>query len=111
MSAERGQPAPQFRLKNHYQRDCEENGKASNNPADHNKVQEGRDQCQRQKNDRQSGQDFRAARPPKIKIAVIYGYAQQNDFKGAAPSSGPKMDELINHLLFSRTASVMCNAF
>jgi len=110
MSTERRQTASQLRLKNHHQRDCQENREASHQPADHDEVEQGRDQRQRQKNDRQAGQHFSAARPAKIEIAVVDRDGQQKDFHSAAPSSKPEMNEFLNHVAFWRIASVTRNA-
>ena len=47
MPTERGQSAPQLRLKNHYQRDCKEDRKTSHDPTDHNQIEQLRNQRQR----------------------------------------------------------------
>src|SRR6266403_2250070 len=40
VTAERSQPTPKFRLKNHHQRNGKENREASHEPTDHNKIQQ-----------------------------------------------------------------------
>ena len=99
MPAKCGQTASQLRLKDHYQGNCEENRETAYDPADNNQIQQLRNQRQRQKNDRQSGQHLCAARSAKIKVAVVDRHAQQNDFKSAAPSSDPEVNELIDHFV------------
>ena len=79
MPAQFGQATTQFRLKNHDQRDGEKDRKASDDPADDDEIQQLRDQRQRQKNDGQTGQHFRAASAAKIKIAIINPDAEQDD--------------------------------
>src|ERR1700730_8212891 len=97
MPAQLGQTTPQLRLKNYDQRDREKNREPPDDPADHDQIEQLRNQRQRQKNNRQSGQHLSAARPAKVEVAVVDPDAQQNDLEGAAPSSEPKMDELLNH--------------
>src|ERR1043166_3984603 len=110
MSAKRSQATSQFRLKNHHQRDGEENRETPDDPSDHHQIQERGDQSQRKKDNRQSRQYFRPARSAEIKVAVINSHPQQNDFHQAPPASEPQIDELMNHFALCRIASVTRNA-
>src|SRR5437588_12347402 len=100
MTAQRGKSTQKHRLKDHYKDDREKNRKTAHEPADDNEIEQLRNQRQRQENDRQPSQYFRAARPAKVKIAIVDRHAQQNDFKSAAPASEPKMNEFLDHLVF-----------
>src|SRR5205814_3164697 len=97
MAAQLSQAAAQFRLENHHQRDGEKNGETPDDPADHDEVQQLRDQGQGQENDGQASEHFRAAGPTEIKIAVINPNTQQDDFNEAAPALDPKLKDLLHH--------------
>src|SRR2546423_5390279 len=107
VAAQLGQAAPQFRLEDHHERHRQKNGEAADDPADHDKIQQLRDQGQRQENDRKSGQHLRAARPAKIEIAVIDADAEQNDLEETSPAVEPKLENLLHHFATaSKSASV-----
>src|SRR5437879_2049883 len=110
MSTQLSQSAAQFRLKNYHQRDGEEDRKAANDPTDHDQIEELRDEGEGEKNDRQTGQHFRAARAAKIKITVVDHHAQENDLDGAPPFIEPKLGDLMDHRLAARSASVVRSA-
>src|SRR5882762_6514154 len=107
MTPELGQPASQLRLENHHQRDCEEYREAAQDPADHDQVQQGRDQSEGEKDNRQPGQHFGAARAAKVNIAVVNSDTEQNDFNDAAPAFEPELQNLLHH---DSTLSVIRNA-
>ena len=111
MFAERSQTTAQLRLKNHYQRNREEDRETPDDPANHHQIQQRGDQGQRKKNNRQSRQYFRPARPAEIQVAVIDGHPQQKDFHQAPPASKPQISELMNHFALCRIASVTLNAY
>src|SRR5947209_1631781 len=79
----------------------------AHDPTDHDKIEQLRNQRQRQKNNRQSCQHLRAARSAKIKVAIINPDTQQDDLEDAAPALQPKMEEFFDHC---STASVTRNA-
>src|SRR5450432_3259921 len=106
MSAQLSQRAAQLRLKNHHQRDREEDGKAANDPTDHHQVQKLRNERERKKNNRQTGEHFRAARATEIKVTVVDHHAQQDDLESAAPFIEPKLGDLMDHRRAARSASV-----
>src|SRR5450432_2742549 len=110
MAAELGQRAAQFRLKNNDQRDRDEDRKTSDDKADDDEIQQLRDECEREENNRQAGQHFRAARAAKIKIAVINYHAQEQDLANAPPSIEPQLSDLVDHWPTARRASVVRNA-
>src|SRR6266481_2096393 len=110
MSAERSQTTSQLWLKNHHQRDGEEDRETPDDPANHHQIQQRRDQGQREKNNRQSRQHFRPARSAEIQVAVINGHPQQKDFHQAPPASKPQISELMNHFALCRIASLTRNA-
>src|SRR6476646_7851215 len=110
MSAKRSQATSQFRLKNHHQRDSEEYRETADDPSDHHQIQQRGDQGQRKKDNRQSRQYFRPARPAEIEVAVRDGHPQQKYFHQAPPASEPQINELVNHFALCKIASVTRNA-
>src|SRR5882724_13705848 len=111
MPAKRSQATSQLRLKNHHQRDGEEDRETPDDPANHHQIKQRGDQSQREKNNRQSRQHFRPARSAEIEVAVIDGHPQQKNFHQAPPASKPQISELMNHFAFCRIASVTLNAY
>src|SRR6266404_6542345 len=111
MSAERSQTTSQLRLKNHHQRDREEDRETPDDPSNHHQIQQRGDQGQRKKNNRQSRQHFRPARSAEIEVAVIDGHPQQKDFHQATPASEPQINKLVNHFTLCRIASLTRNAW
>src|SRR5262245_24395659 len=111
MSSKRSKATSQLRLKDHHQRNGEENRETPDEPSNHHQIKQGGNQGQREKNDRQSRKHFRSARASEIKVAVIDGHPQQEDFHQASPASQPQINELVNHFVLCKTASVTCNAY
>src|SRR6266487_3057073 len=97
MSTQLGQAAPQLWLKNDDQRDGEKDRETAHDPTNHDKVKQLRNQGQRQKNNRQPGQNLGAARSAKIKVAIINPDTEQDDLEDAAPALQPKMQNFFNH--------------
>src|SRR5436305_5415930 len=97
MTAELGQAAPQFGLKNDDQRHREEDREAPHDPADHDQVEQRRDEGQRQENDGETSQHLGSARASKVKVAVVNDDTEQNDFKQTAPAARPEIKDLVNH--------------
>src|ERR1700720_1421725 len=97
MAAELGQTAAQFRLKDHNQGDREEDRETADEPPNHDQVQQGRDESQGQKNNRQPRQHFGAARAAKVKIAVVNPDTEQNDLDDAAPAFEPELEKFLHH--------------
>src|SRR5262249_45237455 len=106
MSPKRSQATSQLRLKNHHQRDGEEDRETSDDPSDHYQIQQRGDQGQGKKNNRQSRQHFRPARPAEVEVAVIDSYPEQKDLHQAPPPSQPQIYELMNHFALCKIASV-----
>ena len=77
-----------------HQRHREKYGEAANDPTDHGKIQQLRDQRQRQKNNCEPGQNFRATRPAKIQITVVNPDAQQDDLDRVPPASEPRLNQV-----------------
>src|SRR4029453_8910696 len=111
MPAKRSQATSQLRLKNHHQRDGEEDREAPDNPSNYHQIQQRGDQGQRKKHNRQSRQHFRPPRPPEVEVAVVNSHPQQKDFHQAAPASEPEINELVNHFVLCRIASLTRNAY
>src|SRR3954451_5349243 len=106
MPAKFREAATQLRLKDDDKRARQNHREAADNPADDDQVQQLRDQRQREENDREAGQHFRAARSFEVKVAVVNADAQQNDLEKAAPFIEPELDERLDHLAVARNASV-----
>ena len=110
MPAQFGEAAAQFRLENHHQRDRDEDGEASNDEADHDQVQQLRDEREREEDNRQAGQHFRSARPAEIEVAVINPDAQEHDLERAPPVIEKHLRELVNHRRRRRAVLRWCEA-
>src|SRR6478672_4949435 len=106
MAAQFGEATPQLRLENHNERHGEEDRKTPDDPADHDEVQQGRDQGQGEEYDREAGEDFGSAGAAKIKVAIVDPDAEQNDLDEAPPAFGPKLEDLLHHCFAVSKSSV-----
>src|SRR5260370_9693857 len=97
MASELGETASKLRLKNHNEGNREEDRDTAKEPADHDQVQQGRDEGQGQKNNCQPREHFAAASTAKIKIAVVNSDAEQNDLDDAAPAFEPELEKFLHH--------------
>src|SRR6267143_322511 len=79
MAAEIGQTAAKLGLKNY------------------DELQQRRDEGESQKNNRQPGQHFGAARAAKVKIAVVNSDTEQSYFDDAAPAFEPELEKFLRH--------------
>src|SRR5206468_3664412 len=107
MPPQLGQTASEFGLKDHNEGNGEEHRKTAEEPADHDQVQQRRDESEGEENNRQPGEHFGTARATKVKIAIVNTDAEQNDFNNAAPAFEPELEKFLHH---ASSASAARNA-
>src|SRR4051812_7525121 len=95
--AQFGEAAAQFRLEDHHECDREKDRKTADDPANDDEVQQLRYEGEREENDRKTGEDFRAAGPAEIEVAVIDPDAEQQDLGETSPAFDPELEELLHH--------------
>src|SRR5437879_12690375 len=74
-----GQTASEFGLKDHNEGNGEEHRKTAEEPADHDQVQQRRDETEGEENSRQPREDFGTATATKVKLAVVRPDAEQKE--------------------------------
>src|SRR4051794_8437152 len=97
MPAQFSETTAQLWLENHDERHREKDGETADDPTDDDEVQQLRNQRQGEKNDREAGQDFRAASAAKIEVAVIDANAKKQDLDKTSPALDPELEELVHH--------------
>src|SRR2546426_1061137 len=110
MTAQSGERAAQLRLKDDHQRDSEKRGQAPNNPADHNELQQLRDQREGEKNYRETRENLRATRAAEVEIAIIDRRPEQRDLDRRTPVLFCEIKSLLPHTHASRIASIIRSA-
>src|SRR5204862_4979192 len=83
--------------KNNHQCNGKEDGKTTNDPANDGDFQQGGDQGQCQKDNGETGQNFRATGAAEVKVTIVNHHREQDDFEGVAPADDDEMDNPINH--------------
>src|SRR5437899_5874418 len=97
MAPQLGQTASEFRLKDRREDTGEEHQKTEEEPADHEQVQQWRDESEGEENNRQPREHFGTARATKVKIAIVNTDAEQNDLNNAAPAFEPELEKFLHH--------------